>query len=147
MRWNARGMTHRKQIQRNKSNFVHPVKMVKVKGWWESRWMWSWARDKREVSQLPSSSQRVLVMPQSWWCWSRSRRWRRALCIASYLLEALLVPGLTIDTVAGNLPPIWDILVDLRPIAIPLAPLVIGLRRREANLVLLKAKERHAQHY
>ena len=72
-----------------------------------------------------------------WWCWSRRRWCRGALCTPCYLLEALLVPWLVVDTVGGDLPPIWDILADLRPVAIPLTPLTIGLGRSKADLVLL----------
>jgi len=54
-----------------------------------------------------------------------------------YLLKALLVPSLAVDTIGGDLPPIWDILADLGPVAVPLAPLAVGLSRSKADLVLL----------
>lgn len=54
-----------------------------------------------------------------------------------YLLEALLVPGGAIDAVGGDLPPVGDILADLVAVAVPLPPLAVRLRCREAHLVLL----------
>lgn len=63
-----------------------------------------------------------------------------ALCTPCYLLEALLVPGLAVDTIGGDLPPIWDILANLGPVAVPLTPLAVGLGCSEAHLVLLQGK-------
>lgn len=54
-----------------------------------------------------------------------------------YLLKALLIPGLAVDAVGGDLPPIRDVLVNLGPIAIPLAPLAIRLGRSIVHFVLL----------
>lgn len=71
----------------------------------------------------------------NWWCWSRRRQRRGALC---YLLEALLVPSLPVDTVGGDLPPIGDILANLGPVAVPLSPLAIRLGCSKAHLVLLQ---------
>lgn len=59
-------------------------------------------------------------------------------CPPCYLLKALLVPGLAVDAVGGDLPPVGDVLADLGPVAVPLAPLVVGLGCGEANLVLLQ---------
>jgi len=107
------------------------------KGAGEGRRLRLWGSG-REV-MAPSCGQSWLSLPRSWrglwWCW---RRWRGALCTPCYLLEALLVPRLAVDTVGGDLPPIRDILADLGPVAVPLAPLAVGLGcRREAHLVLL----------
>lgn len=59
-----------------------------------------------------------------------------------YLLEALLVPGGAIHAVGGDLPPIGDVLANLVPVAVPLPPLAIWLRCREAHFVLLKGHNR-----
>lgn len=61
--------------------------------------------------------------------------WWGALC---YLLEALLVPGLSVHTIGGDLPPVGNVLADLGAVAVPLPPLAIRLRCREAHLVLLQ---------
>lgn len=87
---------------------------------------------------LPPVARAGSRCPGLGWCCSRRRRWRGALCAPCYLLEALLVPSLAVDTVGGDLPPIRDILADLGPVAIPLAPLAIGLGCSEAHLVLLQ---------
>lgn len=44
---------------------------------------------------------------------------------------------MAIDAVGGDLPPIRDVLADLVPVAVPLAPLAVVLGCREAHLVLL----------
>lgn len=96
----------------------------------------------------PSCCQRWLLLPWClWWCWSRRRRrwWRVALCTLCYLLEALLVPGVAVHTVGGDLPPIGDVLADLVPVAIPLTPLAIVLGCREAHLVLLQKVQHRGQ--
>lgn len=62
-----------------------------------------------------------------------------AVCAPCYLLEALLVPGLAVYAVGGNLPAVRDILADLRPATVPLTPLAVWLGRcGEAHLVLLE---------
>lgn len=97
------------------------------------------------VEAAPSCGQRWFLLPQSrrWilWCWSRRRWCRAALWPSCYLLKALLVPGLTVDTISGDLPPVRDILADLGPVAIPLAPLIVRLGCSKANLVLLLSEK------
>lgn len=114
---------------------------------------WSWGRrvsgeDRREQagewggrlgSLLWLALAPLVLKGWIWWYWSRRRWWRGALCTSCYLLKALLVPGLAVDTIGGDLPPIWDILADLRPVAVPLAPLAVGLGgSSKADLVLLQ---------
>lgn len=52
-------------------------------------------------------------------------------------LVALLIPGLSVHSVAWYLPPVGHVLADLLRVAIPLAPLIVRLRR-EAHGVLLR---------
>lgn len=59
-----------------------------------------------------------------------------------YLLEALLVPGGAVHAVGGDLPPVGDVLADLVAVAVPLPPLAVGLRCREAHFVLLMGHNR-----
>lgn len=66
-----------------------------------------------------------------------------ALSTPCYLLEALLVPGLAVNAIGGDLPPVGDVLADLGPVAVPLAPLAVGLGGSgEAHLVLLRSQKR-----
>lgn len=53
-----------------------------------------------------------------------------------YSLVALLIPGLSVDSIARHLPSIGHILTNLLCVAVPLTPLTVGLRR-EAHRVLL----------
>lgn len=53
-----------------------------------------------------------------------------------YLLVALLIPGLSIDSIAGYLPSIGHILANLLRVAVPLTPLAIMLCCK-AHCVLL----------
>lgn len=115
-----------------------------TKGGFGTKWGAAGGRLHVEEGRVrtPSCCQTWLLLPWClWWCCSRRRRrrrwWRVALCTWCYLLKALLVPSMTVDTICGDLPPIWDILADLVPIAVPLAPLAVVLGCREAHLVLL----------
>lgn len=58
------------------------------------------------------------------------------LCLLWYLLVALLIPGLSIHSIAWHLPPIGHVLANLLRVTVPLAPLVVGLWC-EAHRVLL----------
>lgn len=58
------------------------------------------------------------------------------ICILLVSLVSLLIPGLSVDSVAGHLPPVGHILTDLLRVAVPLTPLTVGLRR-EAHRALL----------
>lgn len=58
------------------------------------------------------------------------------LCHLWYSLVALLIPGLSIDSVAWYLPSIGYILTNLLCVAVPLTPLTVMLRC-EAHSVLL----------
>lgn len=60
------------------------------------------------------------------------------------LLVTLLIPGLSIDTIAGYLPSIGDVLSDLLCVAVPLTPLAVVLRCK-AHGVLLHIE--HAEFY
>ena len=117
--------------------FLNPLKKSKVRGWRGEEGGSgvgggrSWPPPVTRAGSRCPGLEGVL-----WWC-RRRRRWRGALCTPCYLLEALLVPSLAVDIVGGDLPPIWDVLADLGSIAVPLAPLAIGLGCREAHLVLL----------
>lgn len=48
---------------------------------------------------------------------------------------------MAVHAVGGDLPPIGDVLADLVPVAIPLAPLAVVLGCREAHLVLLQEEQ------
>lgn len=56
-------------------------------------------------------------------------------------LVALLIPGLSVDAVAGYLPSVGDVLADLLRVAVPLAPLAVVLSC-EAHGVLLSYTRR-----
>lgn len=58
-------------------------------------------------------------------------------CKPVNLLEALLVPGLSVHAVSGYLPAIRDVLTNLLCIAVPLSPLAVWLRCK-TNFVLLE---------
>lgn len=51
-------------------------------------------------------------------------------------LVALLIPGLSIHSVAWYLPSIGDVLADLLRVAIPLAPLIVRLRWKTHSVLL-----------
>lgn len=51
---------------------------------------------------------------------------------------------MAVHTVGGDLPPIGDVLADLVPVAVPLAPLAVGLGCGEAHLVLLQKAQQRA---
>lgn len=52
-------------------------------------------------------------------------------------LVALLIPGLSVDSVAGHLPPVGDVLSDLLRVAVPLTPLAVMLRCEAHGVLLL----------
>lgn len=66
-----------------------------------------------------------------------SRNRARGTTRKCHSLEALLVPCLAIDTVGGYLPAVGHILADLLGVAVPLAPLPVGLGCK-AKFVLLQ---------
>lgn len=124
------------------------VQILSFFWWWGSVYFsifWSWqAREGRGGGHWKAEGgHSSLLWPEldltglvlNWRCWSRRRQRRGALC---YLLEALLVPSLPVDTVGGDLPPIGDILANLGPVAVPLSPLAIRLGCSKAHLVLLQ---------
>lgn len=68
----------------------------------------------------------------------------KSICSRTFLLislVSLLIPGLSVDSVAGHLPAVGHILTDLLRVAVPLTPLTVGLRR-EAHRALLPEDRR-----
>lgn len=57
------------------------------------------------------------------------------------LLVALLIPGLPVDSVAGYLPSIGDVLSDLLRVAVPLTPLAVVLCCEAHGVLLLFRRE------